>query len=147
MVHALVEVWRTLAPGGVLLDIRPYLPFGPLELVEGPQARVLGRLDEVEVDIDSAAADEAIAEVTRRGLFGLDRVDSFYSSAYWGSVGDLREYLRDWEDHARMPRSLAGEAGKSLRHAGPKARLRLRTYVLVNRFHLNFPKAKPQIGR
>jgi hypothetical protein len=33
MVHALTEIWRTLTPRGFLLDLRPFLPFGPLELV------------------------------------------------------------------------------------------------------------------
>src|SRR3989304_5814462 len=131
MVHALREVWRTLAPGGLLLDVRPYLPFGPLELVRREQVRALGRLDEVEVDDDSAAADEAIAEVTRQGLFTLDGVDAFHSCAYWDSVAELRQYLRDWEDHARVPRALAGEARSALRAAGPQAPLRLRTYVIV----------------
>jgi hypothetical protein len=132
MVHALKEVWRTLRPGALLLDVRPYLPFGPLELVRREQVRVLGRLDEVP-DADSAAADEAIAEVTRQGFFRLDGVDSFYSSAYWQTVGELREYLREWEDHARLPQPLAGEAKKALRGAGRDAQLRLRTYVVVNR--------------
>ncbi len=141
MVHALHEVWRTLIPGGVLLDIRPYLPFGPLELIRTESISVLGRLDEVESDPSDAAADEAIAEVTRRGLFHLDRADSFHYAGYWDSVGEVREYLRDWTDVARLPRRLAGLARKSLRYAGPKARLRLKTYVVVNRLHRTFPEA------
>jgi len=140
MVHALDEVWRTLIPRGVLLDIRPYLPFGPLELVQPETTTVLGRLEEVESDPTDAAADEAIAEVLRRGLFHLDRADSFYYSGYWDSVDEVREYLRDWSDVARLPRRLAGLARKSLRHAGPKARLRLRTYVVVNRLHRTLPE-------
>jgi hypothetical protein len=133
MVHALTEVWRALAPGAVLLDIRPYLPFGPLELVERERVRALGRLEEVQFDSDGAAADNAVSEVLRRGLFTLDHADSFYYSGYWDSVGELREYLRDWEDYARLPKRLAGEARKALRAAGPRAWLRLQTYVVVNR--------------
>src|SRR3972149_4332244 len=132
MVHALEEIWRTVVPGGLLLDIRPYLPFGPLELVQGPEARSLGRLDEAEFDPGDPAADNAVAEVTRRGLFALQQTGSFHSSSYWDSVAELREYLKDWYDVARLPRRLAGEASKALRRSAPTGRLRLRTYVVVN---------------
>jgi len=137
MVHALTEVWRALVPGAVLLDIRPYLPFGPLELVEREHIRFLGRLEEVQFDSDGASADQAISEVLRQGLFALDRADSFYYSGYWNSVRDLREYLREWEDYARLPRHLAGEARKGLKAAGRQAWLRLQTYVVVNRLRKN----------
>jgi hypothetical protein len=132
MVHALSEVWRILAADGVLLDIRPYLPFGPLELVAGNEVRILGRLDEAEFDPGDPAADNAVAEVMRRGLFALQRTGSFHSSSYWDSVAELREYLKDWTDVARLPRRLAGEARTALRRAGSSGRLRLKTYVVVN---------------
>src|SRR3990172_4359403 len=132
MVHALSEVWRTLVPGGVLLDIRPYLPFRPLELVTAPEARVLGRLDQADFDQGDPAADEAVAEVMRRDLFMLQETGWFYYSSYWDSVVEMREYLRDWDDVARLPRRLAGAARSALRQAGPAARLRLKTYVVVN---------------
>jgi len=132
MVHALTEIWRTLVPGGVLLDIRPYLPFRPLEFVQGQEARVLGRLDEAEFDPGDPAADDAVAEVMRRGLFTLQETGWFYYASYWDTVAEMRAYLDDWYDVARLPRRLAGEARKSLGRAGPAGRLRLQTYVVVN---------------
>ena len=133
MVHALSEVWRTLIPGGLLLDIRPFLPFRPLEVIQGEQARDLGRLEEAEFDPGDAAADEAVARVMRRGLFTLEEANSFFYASYWDSVAEMRDYLRDWYDVARLPRSLAGEARRALRQAGPSARLRLKSYIVVNR--------------
>src|SRR3990170_2090928 len=132
MVHALSEIWRTLVAGGGLLDIRPHLPFRPLELVQGRDVRLLGRLDEAEFDPGDPAADNAVADVMNRGLFALQQTGSFYSSSYWDSVAELREYLKDWYDVARLPRRLAGEASKALRRAGSPGRLRLKTYVVVN---------------
>jgi hypothetical protein len=133
MVHALTEIWRTLAPGGFLLDLRPYLPFGPLELVVEGQAEVLGRLDEAPYDPGDPAADEAVADVLRRGLFVLQRTESFHYAGYWDSVADLREYLEDWSDVARLPGRLASEAKRALRRSRPKGRLRLNTFMVVNR--------------
>lgn len=133
MVHALEDIWRTLAPGGLLLDLRPYLPFSPLDLVDRGAVEELGRLDEAEFDPGDPAADEALAEIMRRGRFDLEATESFHYTAYWDSVGDLREYLRDWTDVARLPRRLAGEAGRALRRTRPSGRLRLQTYMVVNR--------------
>lgn len=132
MVDALTEVHRTLIPGAPLLDVRPFLPFAPLELARAARITVLGRLEEAEFDPGDSAADEALAEVFRRGLFSLESTDSFWYANYWDSVAELREYLKDWTDVARLPRRLAGEARRALR-ASPGARLLLRSYIVVNR--------------
>jgi hypothetical protein len=68
----------------------------------------------------------------RRGLYSLDRTDSFRYSSYWDSVSEMRDYLRDWYDVARLPRGLAGEARRALRRSAPSGRLRLQTYMVVN---------------
>jgi hypothetical protein len=133
MVHALQEIWRTLKPGALLLDLRPFLPFGPLELVVGGEAQTLGRLDEAPYDPGDPAADEALAEIMRRGFFTLEETGSFHYAGYWDAVSELREYLEDWQDVARLPRRLAGQAHKALRQSGRRGRLRLKTYMIFNR--------------
>lgn len=132
MVHALEEVWRTLTPGGILIDLRPYLPFGPLELVDRGAVEIIGRLDEAEFDPGDPAADGALADVMRRELFSLSRTESFHYASYWDSVAELRDYLKDWYDVARLPRRLGGQAGRALRRTRPSGRLRLQTYMVVN---------------
>jgi len=139
MVHALSEVWRTLVPGGLVLDIRPYLPFGPLELVDGPIVEQLGRLDEAEFDPGDPAADVALGEVMRRGLYALEGTGSFHSAGYWDSLAELRDYLKDWYDVARLPRPLADQARRALQRSRPSGVLRLQTYVVVNRMRKIFP--------
>src|SRR3989304_1085421 len=77
-------------------------------------------------------ARNAVADVMNRGLFALQQAGSFYSSSYWDSVAELREYLKDWFDVARLPRRLAGEARTALRRAGSSGRRRLKTSVGAN---------------
>lgn len=132
MVHALEEIWRALTPGGIVLDVRPFLPFGPLELVNEGVVERLGRLEEAEFDPGDPAADLALGEVMRRGLYTLRRTESFHYAGYWDSVAELRDYLRDWSDVARLPRSLADVARRALRRSRPSGRLRLQTYMVVN---------------
>ncbi len=132
MVDALTEIHRTLRPGASLLDLRPFLPFGPLELVLDHSVSVLGRLDETKYDEADVAADEALAEVFRRNLFTLEATDSFWYAAYWDTIPELREYLKDWAETAHLSRRLAGIARRALRDA-TGSRLRLRTYMVVNR--------------
>ena len=132
MVHALEEIHRTLKQDALVLDLRPYLPFGPLEVVHGDQANVIGRLDEAEFDPGDPAADDALGEAFRRGLFKLEAADSFHYSAYWDTVEDLREYLKEWSDTTRLPRRLANDARRGLKAHEPGARLRLRSYMVVN---------------
>jgi hypothetical protein len=132
MVHALDEIWRTLRPGGWLVDLRPFLPFGPLELVDGGRAFSLGRLDEAEFDPGDPAADEAVADVLRRRRYDLTRTGSFHYAGYWSSVAELRAYLQDWVDVAELPRALAELARRELRRHRPQGLLRLKTYMVFN---------------
>src|SRR3989304_4376945 len=81
MVHALSEVWRTLMPGGLVLDIRPYLPFGPLELVDGPIVEQLGRLDEAEFDPGDPAAGARCAPPGGAGFVPPGRLRGFAGGA------------------------------------------------------------------
>lgn len=133
MVHALEEIHRTLKPGALLLDLRPYHPYRPLELVAERGVQELGRMKESEDRLDDASSDDALGQVFHRGLFALESVDSFHRCSYWDTAEELRQYVDENFETTRLPRRLAGEARRALRTAGKGARLRLQTYMVVNR--------------
>lgn len=132
MVHALEEIHRTLKPGALLLDLRPYHPYRPLELVDPRSVRELGRMEEGDGSLD-AASDAALGEVFQRRLFALESVGSFYRCSYWDTAEELREYVEENFETTRLPRRLAREARRALRSTGKGARLRLQAYIVVNR--------------
>lgn len=112
MVHALLECWRALTPGGYLIDLRPYSSNPAIELVgEGGETIIPGHInDESGIPLD-LAADKAIAEVVRRGLFSLEREAAFKFNYYWPELEDMVEYVSvRWADFAFIPAAVLEEA-------------------------------------
>jgi hypothetical protein len=142
MVHALGEIWRTLRPGGLLVDLRPFLPFRPLEVVGPEGTESLGRLDGAPFDADDVAADASIAEVSRRGWFRLETADSFYFSFYWDSIGELESFLEDWTTMAELSPAMAARAGRALQAAPAGTRLRLEICMIFNTLRRVEPAAR-----
>ena len=65
MVHALLEAWRVLRPGGLALELRPSNVHRRVAVVRGGAAEPIGVMRELFTD--GRAADQAVAQVTRRG--------------------------------------------------------------------------------
>ena len=103
MVHALREVHRVLAPGGVLIDARPdsRVP----AYAERRKARGFQRFGVVNTStgelVSDRASDRAIAHVVREGFFKRRRRGRFWHRVPFGSLAALRQYL--WE-HLRFVR-------------------------------------------
>src|SRR5258708_38050854 len=67
MVHALQEARRVLKPGGILIELRPAPIHRRVWITSGGGDQLLGAMSEV-LD-DDRAANQAVAEVLRSGLF------------------------------------------------------------------------------
>lgn len=101
MVHALREAHRVLRPGGILIDLRPAARHRRVGLSDGRRWASVGLMHE-SLD-DDHAADRAVAEVTRAGLFrrrsrfetDLDRV--------MGNLDDFRAWLDEFAGLGRLP--------------------------------------------
>ena len=97
MVDALVEIHRVLAPGGTLVDARPdsRVPaYAERRKPRGFQRFGIVKTSRPEVANDRAS-DRAIARVVREGLFKRGRRGRFWHLVPFGSLADLRGYLRE----------------------------------------------------
>jgi hypothetical protein len=101
MVDALGEIHRVLAPGGTLVDARPdsRVPaYAERRKPRGFQRFGVVKTSRLEVANDRAS-DRAISRVVREGLFVRGRRSRFWHLVPFGSLSELRNYLRE---HQRL---------------------------------------------
>lgn len=134
MVHALRGIWRVLAPGGVLLDLRPFPENSPVEVVADGRATFAGRLDEPPNDPDDVAANESLIQVEREGLFACERRGAFDLFYYWDTPKDMKAYIDQEWMQARLPEDVLAEAIRLMASAGEGARVRLQRNMIISRW-------------
>lgn len=100
MVHALHEAHRVLKRDGVLLDLRPAARHRRVGLGEGADWRLVGVMRE-EFD-DDYAADAAVREVLRDGLFREETRFEFDLERVLDSLEDFRPWLDEFVRLSKM---------------------------------------------
>lgn len=121
MVHALHEAQRVLKPQGLLLDLRPAAVHRQVGVRHAGQVQRLGAMRE-KFD-DDAAANQAVAEVVRQGLFIAQENLRFECQRTMDSVAEFRAWLDEFvtlgklPSHARLlervARAFDGKRGKT----------------------------------
>ena len=97
MVHALGEVHRVLAPGGILVDARPdsrVQAFAERRKSRGFERFGIVKTSRLELANDRES-DRAIARLVRAGLFQSRRRGRFWHLVPFGSLRELRLYLAE----------------------------------------------------
>lgn len=91
MVHALGEIHRLLKPEGSLIDLHPHPDWLFLRVILGRS--ILAREAKPQTySQDVLQAENAIADVVRRGLFTVEETIEFDFFTYASSVEDLRTH-------------------------------------------------------
>ena len=91
MVHALQEARRVLKPGGILIELRPAPIHRRVWITSGGGDQLLGAMSEV-LD-DDRAANQAVAEVLRSGLFTREWRIQFPCDRVMNNVEDFAKFL------------------------------------------------------
>lgn len=98
MVHALEEIHRLLRTGGTLIDINPVPEVALIEVIHGGE--VLFAKPEPESDTQAAEhADQALRQVSERGLFFLEDATEFDFLVYASTVRELLDFLAEANAH------------------------------------------------
>jgi hypothetical protein len=101
MVHALINARRLLRPHGVLVDFRSdrfsshRARHDQLYCATGTRWRYAGRLKINKPLADFRAADRAIRDVLRRGLFRLEVAEPVEMRSYYGGLAHLDKAIAE----------------------------------------------------
>jgi SAM-dependent methyltransferase len=136
MVHALNEIRRVLAPGGVLVDLRPMLDQWPLEVSWRDGYREAGRSTDLkEPRQDDAAANAAMSHAASTGHLRHERQEVFPLFHYWDTPKEMEEHIaEEWDDVIRVEEPVWAELRRSWASANAEARVRLRMKMSITRY-------------
>ncbi len=139
MVHALEEIHRVLAPGGILLDLRPLADRWPVEVMTADEVRVMGRLTDLPSGLaDDEASNEAMKEVARRGWFVREEEHIFPMFTYWDDPDEMAAYIAErWADFIKLEDETFKAAGAAWEAAGEGRQVRTRMKMLLTRWQRN----------
>ncbi len=90
MVHALKELWRVLAPNGVLIDLRPTCMDVDLLIQTDQGWEAAGRVDRGELRLHDNAANLAMRKVVDEHFFKKIKLTYFNTRHYWNDLEGLR---------------------------------------------------------
>jgi SAM-dependent methyltransferase len=135
MVHALKEIRRVLAPGGILIDLRPLAGSWPIEVASGRETREVGQVSDLPVGLeDDQAANRAMAQAEEQEWIAREREEFFPFLYYWDSPNEMKEYIdEDWEDFISVDETTWKTVRAIWAVADADARLRIRVKMLITR--------------
>ena len=111
MVHALEEIHRLLKSTGKLIDIHPVAISPRVEINEAGKINLAGYLSVHQWFTDFQQADNALTEITQRGLFIVEQENIFDVPIHYASVAEMKtELMKELDYFARDARSASNDA-------------------------------------
>jgi hypothetical protein len=123
MVHALHEARRVLRPNGLLVDLRPAAVHRRVGVIQAERYRRLAVMRET-FD-DDRAADRAVREVQREGLFKYEGRAVFDCNRTLDTLDEFQEWLADFVKLGKLPSHewLVRRVKRALDVSGDKTRV------------------------
>ncbi len=141
MVHALEIIHGLLKKGGLFIDIHPSGRPPRVEVHNGGQIQLAGHLEEINDFVEYAQADEALKQVTNRGLFQLESQRLFDFLLHAPTIKALADYLEaEWldsilpEEVVERLATLLDEMGEA---PGDDKEIVVRENIGISRFRAN----------
>jgi len=145
MVHALEEIHRLLKPDGELIDIHPVSEHSSIEIHQNRNIDLVGYLEVNQWCVDFQQADDALAGITKRGLFSVEQKGNFDTLTYYDSAEEMgtafkesiHKYARDdqsTDEEVTKTEALTIQAEALMRTGDSEAKLALRERNHISRF-------------
>ncbi len=137
MVHALKEIWRTLVPGGILIDLRPRHDFMQVDVTAGERVECAGLIDTSAYAADDSAADNAMAQIESDGRFRREREATFAYNYYFDTLDEMIAHAEaHWESSLPLPESLITGVKHLLADMGAEmgAKVVVRRNMIIGRY-------------
>lgn len=132
--HALEITHDLLKPEGLLIDIHPTGEPPLIEVHVGGEVLLAGHLDETDDFVEYFEADDALTEVTRRGLFELELEGVFTHMLHAPTIMALVNYLEaEWSD-AVLHEETIERSADLIGEPGDDREIVLRESVRIARF-------------
>ena len=137
MVHALEITHDLLKTGGLLIDIHPSGEPPLIEVHVGGEVREAGQLEETNNFVEYFQADDALADVTSRRLFRLEREGLFMHILHASTITALADFLEEeWSDSILREETIQ-RAAELMGKPGKNREIVLRESVRIARFRAN----------
>lgn len=133
MVHALEQIHQLLQPNGRLLDIHPFGQPPPIEVWLDGEVFQAGWLQESDEYIEYEQANQAVAEVVKRGLFAVEERSRFAFEIHALSLTTLQAFLAEnWKD-AIIEEQVAGQIEAYMASIAQKKVIVIREVIQASR--------------
>jgi hypothetical protein len=138
MVHALDEICRVVASGGVLIDLRPLCDRWLVEVAWSNGFVEAGRVTDLEEALtDDAAADAAMRAGEAAGTLVRERDETFSFFYYWDTAKEMQEYIgENWDDVIEVEEAVWSNLRSLWAQANADARVRLRMKMQITRYRI-----------
>ena len=134
MVHALETVHSLIKPGGLLIDIHPGPDKAWVEVRVNGKDYFLDVVEETDNYIEYRQANQALAEIQKRGHFSVEAPGKFIFIIHADSMNEMREFLSaNWKD-AILSDSLDGKARDYFSKAAESFEILIRQEILITTF-------------
>jgi hypothetical protein len=134
MVHALEIIHSLLKKDGLLIDIHPNGEPPPIEVHVAGEVLLAGHLEEAGDFVEYFEAGGALADVTARGLFELEREGLFTYMTHAPTIMALTDHLAaEWSD-AVVPEKAMERAAALMSEQGEDSEIVLREIVRLSRY-------------
>jgi hypothetical protein len=134
MVHALETVHSLIKPGGLLIDIHPGPDKAWVEVRVNGKDYFLDVVEETDNYIEYRQANEALAEIVKRGPFSVEEPGKFIFIIHADSMNQMREFLSaNWKD-AILNDTLDGKAREYFSKAAESFEILIRQEILITTF-------------